>query len=49
MDGVDVSKHFSYFAVDGGSGETRWTHEASESNAHCKLCVRNEQSEADLG
>lgn len=27
MNGVDVSKHFSYYAMDGGTGESRWKHE----------------------
>lgn len=27
--GVDVSRHFSYYAFDGGSGALRWKHEAS--------------------
>ena len=27
MNGVDISKHFSYYAMDGGTGESRWKHE----------------------
>lgn len=26
---MDVSRHFSYYAFDGGSGAPRWKHEAS--------------------
>ena len=26
-DGVDVSRHFSYYAWEGGAGEIRWKHE----------------------
>lgn len=26
IDGVDVSRHFSYYAFEGGRGEQVWTH-----------------------
>lgn len=26
-DGIDISRHFSYYAWEGGSGELRWKHE----------------------
>lgn len=26
-DGVDISRHFSYYAWEGASGELRWKHE----------------------
>ena len=27
VNGVDISKHFSYYALEGGSGQPRWKHE----------------------
>ncbi len=27
LHGVDLSRHFSYYAFEGGSGGHRWTHE----------------------
>lgn len=27
VNGVDISKHFSYYALEGGTGQARWKHE----------------------
>ena len=36
VNGVDISKHFSYYALEGGTGQSRWKHEVDI--ALCELC-----------
>lgn len=30
QNGADVSRHFSYYAFEGGEGHNRWTHEGTD-------------------
>ena len=34
LKGMERARHFSYYAVAGGTGEARWTHEVGLSHAH---------------
>jgi hypothetical protein len=45
-DGVDVSRHFSYYAWEGGAGSLRWKHEVLQSPYNLKDFVRWPQIQA---
>jgi hypothetical protein len=36
---VDLSRHFSYYAYEGGNGHQRWTHEVRAMQHTCALCA----------